>query len=346
MISDWKLISIDFNATLKDALKVIDVSANRLVLVIDSNDKLLGTLSDGDIRRALINGQSLSSEIYLVMNRSPKVIYSNQIELDPVRIMNEHDLLVIPVVEKDYRLIGYYSHKEFIKKPKYDNWVFIMAGGFGKRLIPYTNDCPKPLLKVGKKPIIQTILESLIKHGFHKFYVSVHYKAEMVKEFLGDGSQWNVHIHYIEEVSPLGTGGALGLIPNVDNLPLLMMNGDLLTKVNFSDLLNFHTSEAADITMCVREYDFQVPYGVVETNGSKITSIIEKPVHSFYVNAGIYVINPKIVSTVSGDSYLDMPNLIQNVIISNGDVSCFPIHEYWLDIGNPDDYHKAQNVLF
>lgn len=342
---DWKQIAVAPTTSISDALQVIDNGALRLALVVDTCDVLLGTLSDGDIRRALIRGISMADHVSQAMNSKPRKMAVPGDDEDAYAIMGEYDLLVIPVVDGSGRVIGIYSHKEFLHSSHKNNWVFLMAGGYGKRLKPFTDQCPKPMLKVGGKPILQTILESYLAAGFHKFYISVHYMAEAITSYFGDGSRWNATIRYIEEKYPLGTAGALGLLPTIDNLPLLMMNGDLLTKVDFSHLLSFHEENNSDVTMCVREYDFKVPYGVVETEGRYVTKITEKPVHKFFVNAGIYVLNPDVVQAVNGGMYLDMPDLAENLVNQGRDVSVFPIHEYWLDIGRPDDFARAQEEM-
>ena len=218
-----------------------------------------------------------------------------------------------------------------------------MAGGFGTRLQPLTDHSPKPLLTVGNKPILETILDQFIEAGFHNFYISTHYKAEMLREHFGNGSEWNVTINYIHEDKPLGTAGALGLLPDdLPDMPILMMNGDLLTKVNFSELVQFHLENGGEATMCVREYDFQVPYGVITANDHKVASIIEKPTHKFFVNAGIYVLNSEIIKRIDANSYLDMPHMLQEYIDVGGQVNIFPVHEYWLDIGQMEQFEQAQ----
>jgi NDP-sugar pyrophosphorylase family protein len=199
------------------------------------------------------------------------------------------------------------------------------------------------MLKVGNKPILESILDRFIAAGFHNFYILTHYKADMVREHFGDGRDWNVTIKYIHEDVPLGTAGGLGLLPkNLPNLPILVMNGDLLTKVDFEELLDFHTHEEADATMCVREYDIQVPYGEVKSDGYHVISIEEKPVHKFFVNAGIYVLDQVLINKIECNSYLDMPNLLEFNIKNGGKVDMFPIHEYWLDIGRIEQFEKAQ----
>lgn len=288
----------------------------------------------------------LSSAVSNIMQYNPKVAPLESDNETLLNIMKQHDLLHVPLVNTDGVVIGLDTLQHLSEKPLYDNPIFLMAGGFGKRLHPLTLDTPKPLLKVGNKPILQTILESFIELGFHCFYISTYFKAEQVRDYFGNGDDWNVTINYVNEVEPLGTAGSLGLLPDdMPNMPLIMMNGDLLTKINFERLLQYHEESGGIATMCVREYDFQVPYGVVDANEHQIKKIVEKPIHKFFVNAGIYVISPKLYRSVMGDSYLDMPNLLQSQIDSGEKVNSFPVHEYWLDIGQMDDFEHAQSVI-
>ena len=260
--------------------------------------------------------------------------------------MKELDILQIPIIDDDGEIVGLETLQHLIEKKKYDNPVFLMAGGFGKRLEPLTNNIPKPLLTIGRKPILENILEQFIAAGFHCFYISTHFKSEMVQEYFGNGSDWNVTIEYVHEEIPLGTAGSLGLLPdNLPDLPILMMNGDLLTKIDFSKLLNFHLQSDGSATVCVREYDFQVPYGVIKAKDDRIISIEEKPVHRFFINAGVYVLDPKILHNIDGVSYLDMPKLLEDEIENSGQVNMFPVYEYWLDIGQKDQFKQAQQDL-
>jgi NDP-sugar pyrophosphorylase family protein len=218
-----------------------------------------------------------------------------------------------------------------------------MAGGFGTRLRPLTNNCPKPMLKVGDKPILEQILINFVEAGFYRFYISTHYMPEVISDHFGNGEKWGVNIQYVHEEVPLGTGGALGLLPHdeIDH-PMFMMNGDLLTSLNFHSFLEFHESHGSIATMCVREYEHQVPYGVITSEGIYIKSMIEKPVHRFFVNAGIYLLDPKMVRSVEPGTCIDMPTLLEQQIENDNSVTMFPIHEYWLDIGRMDDFQRAQ----
>jgi NDP-sugar pyrophosphorylase family protein len=221
-----------------------------------------------------------------------------------------------------------------------------MAGGFGTRLRPLTNNCPKPMLKVGDKPILEQILLNFVEAGFHRFYISTHYMPEVIRDYFGNGEKWGISIQYVHEEEPLGTGGALGLLPHDEiDQPLFMMNGDLLTSLNLHSFLEFHETHNGVATMCVREYEHQVPYGVITSEGTQIKSMVEKPVHRFFVNAGIYLLDPALVKSVVPGTRIDMPTLLEGQIDGGSAVNMFPIHEYWLDIGRMDDFHKAQTEM-
>ena len=207
-----------------------------------------------------------------------------------------------------------------------------------------TQDCPKPLLKIGDKPILELILERFIEAGFHRFYISTHFMPELIKAHFGDGSRWGVTIDYIYEEQPLGTAGSLGLLPHEDiDLPLLMMNGDLLTSLDFQNLLDFHQEQDAVATVCVREYEHRVPFGVMSFQGHRITGIVEKPVHRSFINAGIYLLSPEFIRSVPPNVRIDMPDLLMRHITQGHSVNMFPVHEYWLDIGRMDDFKQAQD---
>ncbi|SVE20562.1 uncharacterized protein METZ01_LOCUS473416, partial [marine metagenome] len=223
------------------------------------------------------------------------------------------------------------------------NLVLLMAGGFGRRLYPLTRDIPKPLLRVGNKPILESIIEQLAEAGFQRFFLAVHYKSEQVRTHFGDGSNWGVTIEYLEEGKPLGTAGALGLLNHdLVDAPLLMMNGDLLTRLSFNQLLEYHVAHGGVATMCVREYNFQIPYGVVQGDGVLVQGIVEKPVQKYFVNAGIYVLEPRLVKQCNIEQSKDMPDLLQANVEAGAQVNMFPIHEYWLDIGRMEEYERAQ----
>lgn len=342
-MKQWQNILIQPEMPLEEAIAVLDKGGLRIALIADSNRHLQGTLTDGDIRRALLKHVPLTAPVTDVMCKTPHAADSNWSKEKILSVMEDLELLQIPIVDSDNRIVGLETLHGLMERRTVENPVFLMAGGFGTRLKPLTNECPKPLLKVGDKPILELILESLAKAGFYRFFISTHYLPEMIRDHFGDGSQWGVNIEYVHEEEPLGTGGALGLLPKDQiDLPLIMMNGDLLTTVNYRGLLEFHVEHGSVATMCVREYEHQVPYGVVQSDGTYIKSMDEKPVQKCFINAGIYVVSPELVCSVTKGEHVDMPTLLENQITQNRKVSMFPVHEYWLDIGKMDDFKKAQ----
>jgi dTDP-glucose pyrophosphorylase len=343
-LNSLKKILIKPEDSLQHAIKVLNDGGTRITLVVDKSNKLLGTVTDGDIRRALINKFTMTSPIKLIMNKQPIFASKASSKKDILQLMTSQGIIHMPVLDNNGVIYDLETIEHLIKSQTFDNTVFLMAGGFGKRLHPLTEDTPKPLLKVGDRPIIETIIQQFIDHGFKNFFISTHYKSEQIKEFFKDGSQYGVNINYINEVEPLGTAGSLGLLPeDIPDLPIIVMNGDLLTKVNFQNLLDFHNNGKSDATMCIREYDVQVPFGVVEINKGEIKQIREKPVHKFFVNAGIYVVNKHLINKIHGNTYLDMPDFLETELREKGKgINAFPIHEYWIDIGRIDEYTKAK----
>lgn len=342
MSYDWKNILIKPEQPIRDALQLIDRESLRIALVVDDEMRLLGVVTDGDVRRGLLRNFGLESPVKYVMNRSPLTAELNTARKDLVKFMEEKQLLAIPLMIND-KVAGLETLQRAGQYSKYQNPVFLMAGGFGTRLRPLTDNCPKPLLKVGDKPILEIVLNRFIKAGFVNFYVSTHYMPEMIRDHFGDGSKWNVKISYVHEELPLGTGGALGLLPlDIPDLPLIMINGDVLTNVDFERVLEFHNKNEAAATMCVRDYEYQVPFGVINGDGNKIVSMVEKPVQRFFINAGIYVVSPEIRKSVEQNCRIDMPTLLEKFIETQEKIFMFPIHEYWLDIGRIEDYNRAQ----
>lgn len=342
-MKNWQDTLVQPTDSLEKAIEVLDSSAQRILLVTDKQQKLLGTLTDGDIRRALLKRLDLTTPVTSIMNSTPKTATADWSKARLLSFMEQHQLLQLPVVDDKLHLIGLETLHGLLQKPKQDNPVFLMAGGFGKRLHPLTKTCPKPLLKVGDKPILELILESFVNSGFHRFYISTHYMPEKIREHFGDGSRWGVSITYIHEDSPLGTAGALGLLPKGEiQQPLFMMNGDLLTTLNYLSLLAFHEEHGGSATLCVREYEYQIPYGVIESESHRALAIREKPVQSFNVNAGIYLLSPELVKRVPANQPLDMPDLLQQEISAGRGVNLYTLTDYWLDIGRMDDFNRAQ----
>ena len=339
-------IKLNINSTIKEALKIIDSGAMRIALVVDSNNKLLGTLSDGDIRRGLLKNLSLDDTIEDLYFKNPTIASINDSNERIIQKAISKQVYQIPVVDDEGIVVDIVNLATLLKTTNKRNRVILMAGGLGTRLRPLTEDTPKPMLKVGNKPILETIIKNFASHGFVNITISLNYKGDIIKDYFKDGSDFGVNIDYIEENSRLGTAGALSLLKDKPNEPFFVMNGDLLTDVNFSNLLDFHSFANANATMCVREYEYQIPYGVVETVDDKITSIIEKPVKKFFVNAGIYVLSPNIFEFIPSNEFFDMPTLFNILIEKERKILSFPIHEYWLDIGRIGDFEQAQSEYF
>lgn len=340
-MTDWKKILVSPQTSVNDVLKIIDSSAMQIALIVDENNRLLGTVTDGDIRRGILKGIALTESAAKIMNPHPTVSHSYERHDIILSVMRLKRLNHIPVIDDDGCVIQVETLQGLLTPKAKENIVVLMAGGLGTRLRPLTNDCPKPLLEVGGKPVLETILENFLEYGFKKFFLSVNYKADMIKEYFQDGARWGVEIRYLEEREPLGTAGALSLLPEKPNCPLLVMNGDLLTKVNFQQMLDFHELHQAQATMCVREYTYQVPFGVVKMNKHQLTGIEEKPLQRFFVNAGIYIVEPQALEFIPSGDFFDMPQLFQKIIAAGGGTTAFPIRQYWMDIGQMHDYEQA-----
>lgn len=338
---DWKRTLVQKNESIITTMGIIESSALQIALVVNETGQLLGTVTDGDIRKAILRGVSLGEKINFIMNENPVFSTINDSRETILLKMKQRRIHQIPILDQNHRVIGLETLDEIVKQNERDNWVFLLAGGLGTRLGSLTQDCPKPLLNVGTKPILETIIESFVECGYRNFYLSVNYKARMIRDYFQDGSNWGVNIHYVTETTRMGTAGSLSLLPQKPNKPMIVMNGDILTKINFIQLIDFHEKHKAKATICVRDYSVHVPYGVVQINDYKLTNIIEKPRQTYFVSAGIYVLNPDALDYIPQHQYLDMPDLLKKLIQVNADIMAYPIREYWLDIGSKKDYDKA-----
>ena len=342
--NDFGNILLTLSTPVVKAIEVIDNGGMQIAFVVTADHQLLGSVTDGDVRRGLLRGIGLAEPVERIMNPEPTTASLATSKHEILELMREKSLRHIPVVDLNGRLMGVETLESILIENEHKpNRVVLMAGGQGKRLFPLTKDCPKPLLKVGAKPILHTIVDGFVAQGFKNFFISVNYKADMVESYFGDGRQMGAQIEYLREEDHLGTAGSLSLLPTDGNEPVIVMNGDLLTKVNFSQLLHFHRLHEADATVCVREYDFQVPYGVVQVNGEVIQRIDEKPVQSFFVNAGIYVFNPGLIGALRKGAHIDMTDLINHLMREDRKVVAFPLREFWLDIGQADDFERAHH---
>ena len=338
----WDKVLIPPGASIHDAIEAIDRGSLQICLVVDTERRLLGTVTDGDIRRAILAGVDMGAPAEGIMYQTPHVGREGDARETLLARMAAEMIRQIPLLDAEGRVVGLAYIDDLLSPPKArENWVVLMAGGMGTRLRPLTESAPKPLLTVGDKPLLETILESFIEQNFKRFYMAVHYRADMIRDHFGDGGKWDAEIRYIEEKKRLGTAGALRLIPERPQAPMIVMNGDLLTRVNFQHLLDYHRQHGSKATMCVRAYDFRVPFGVVQIEDNRIKGIDEKPLHSFFVNAGIYVLEPEVIDRIPEGQLYDMTTLFENIIKSEDTTAVFPIHEYWLDVGRMDDLDQA-----
>jgi len=335
-------ICIKSNATIGESLRLIELGAVKIALVVDGQRRLLGTLSDGDIRRGLLANKKLSDSILDIYFRNPITSKCNCSREELMFLCNKYSIDQIPVIDEKDRVVDLYVLNELIRSINHKNKVVLMVGGLGKRLRPLTDDTPKPMLNVGGRPILQTIVERFVNCGFTNMTMCLGYKSDKIQDFFGDGGQFGAEIDYVVEDNRMGTAGALTLINKDLDKPFFVMNGDLLTNVNFENMLDFHEMQNAKATMCVREYDFEVPFGVVTTNNKTITSIEEKPKQSFFVNAGIYLLEPGCIDLIPKNNFYDMTSLFKNIISKGDNVVAFPLSEYWLDIGGKSEYEKAE----
>lgn len=341
-MKSWQKVLVPSSYSVRKVIEIIDAGAMQIAIVVDKNNKLMGTITDGDIRRGILRGLSLEESVEKIMNANPVVAKNNESSQVILQLMKHKGIHHIPVIDENGCVISIETLDEVVQPEMLDNPVVLMAGGLGSRLRPLTNDYPKPLLKVGSKPILEIILQNFIEFGFRNFYISVNYKAEMIEEYFGNGSALGVNINYLREDKRLGTAGAVSMLPANLAKPVIVMNGDLLTKVNFNHLLNFHNKHQANLTLCIRDYHLQVPYGVVTLNNHRLINIEEKPVHQFFVSAGVYVLEPSTINLIPKNTYFEMPDLLKKLIATKKEVAAFPIREYWLDVGKMEDFKRAE----
>lgn len=342
----WRTTLLPLGSTIQQAICSLESSCMQIVLAISGDNKLAGTLTDGDIRRAFLRGVKLDSTIDEAIQRNPLVAppeISRELVLQLMQINRIHQL---PVVDRDGHVVGLHVWDSIIAPQSMDNLMVIMAGGKGARLRPHTENCPKPMLEVGGKPMLEHIIERAKRDGFKNFIISLHYLGEMIEEYFGDGSQLGINVSYLRENKPLGTAGCLSLIERRLELPFIVTNGDVLTDIHYNEILDFHIRHAAQATMAVRQYEIQNQFGVVRTKGVEIEGFEEKPIYRSHVNAGIYVLNPDSLSNLERGQYSDMPSLFGRIKSNAGRTIVYPMHEPWLDVGRPVDLDLARNKFW
>ncbi len=338
----WCHAILSVDATLQQAIRNLDQVAIKIVLVVNESGKLEGTVSDGDIRRGLLKGLDLNSPITSVIHRNALVVPPDMGRDMVMQLMVANKIQQIPVVDENHHLVGLHLWDEITTPPMRSNLMVIMAGGKGTRLRPHTESCPKPLLPVAGKPMLEHIIERAKLEGFSHFVLAIHYLGHMVEDYFGNGEWLGVRIDYLREQSPLGTAGALGLLNPRPREPFVVTNGDVITDIRYGELLDFHVRHNAAATMAVRVHEWQHPFGVVQTQGVEITGFEEKPVARSHINAGVYALDPDALSELGADVHCDMPTLFERLQAKAKRTVAYPMHEPWLDVGRPDDYDAAK----
>jgi dTDP-glucose pyrophosphorylase len=339
----WRKSLLTAKATLHQAICCLDESSLQIVIVVAEDGRLLGTLTDGDIRRGLLRGLEMSSTVEGIIHHEPLVVPPQWGRDTVLQLMQANKVHQLPVVDDNRFVVGLHLWDELLVPSKRSNVMVIMAGGRGTRLGEHTQDCPKPLLPVGGKPMLGHIIERAKAEGFKHFVLAIHYLGHMIEDYFGDGSKLNVNIEYLRENTPLGTAGALGLLQVRPTEPFLVTNGDVLTDIRYAEMLDFHIRHSATATMAVRLHEWQHPFGVVKTNGVDIVGFDEKPVARSHINAGIYVLAPNVLDSIRANEHCDMPTLFGRVQGKLARTIVYPMHEPWLDVGRPADLEKARN---
>ncbi len=340
----WQKALLPVNATIKQAIHNLDESKVQIALVVSEDRVLLGTITDGDIRRSLLRGLDLDSPIETIIHRAPFVVPPQMSREMVLHLMQVNKIRQLPVVDADRRIVGLHLWDEITVPSARPNLVVIMAGGQGTRLRPHTENCPKPLLPVAGKPMLEHIIERAKAEGFSRFVLAIHYLGHMIEDYFGNGDRWQVRIDYLREEGPLGTAGALSLLNPRPEIPFTVSNGDVLTDIRYAEILDFHVRHGATATMAVRLHEWQHPFGVVTTKGVDIVGLEEKPISRTYVNAGIYAFDPSALGVLARAEPCDMPTLFERLQEQGKRTVAYPIHEPWLDVGRPDDLDHARST--
>ena len=351
MFTDLTLLCLPESSTIGEVLALMDQSKLGVALVVDSEGRLKGVITDGDMRRAILTHISLESSTEVILQSKEKSPFAHPITSaisddrgTYLELLQKHNILHLPILDDTKKVVGLVMLDDFLNGPRHPIHAVIMAGGKGTRLLPLTEGIPKPMLHVGSRPLLEIIIEQLRNIGVQRVNLTTHHNGDKIFKHFGDGKKFGVELNYVTENQPLGTAGGLSLLEPPDHT-MLVINGDILTQVDFKSMLDFHYLHKADITIGVKRYDVQVPFGVVECEGPLVREVSEKPALNLFVNAGIYLLEPMVYRYLQDGEVCHMTDLIQNLLRDEGKVISFPIHEYWLDIGRPEDYEQAQGYI-
>jgi dTDP-glucose pyrophosphorylase len=338
----WQRAILSPDATIQQAISNLDQVAVKIVLIVNEAGELEGTISDGDIRRGLLKGLGLGSPITNVIHRNALVVPPDMGREMIMQLMTANKIQQIPAVDEHRRVVGLHLWDQITTPPARANLMVIMAGGMGTRLRPYTENCPKPMLPVAGKPMLEHIIERAKLEGFSHFALAVHYLGHMIEEHFGNGERFGVRIDYVRETTPLGTAGALSLLQPRPDAAFVVTNGDVITDIRYGELLDFHLRHKAAATMAVRVHEWQHPFGVVQLQGVEIVGFEEKPVARSHINAGVYALDPSVLDALSADARCDMPTLFERLQAEVKRTVAYPMHEPWLDVGRPADLEQVR----
>ena len=345
MENHWLRAVLPLSTTIGEAIVNLDQVSLKIVIVIDERGVLVGTVSDGDIRRALFRGLTLQDLVSKILSRNPLVVPPEMSRDLVMQLMIANKIQQIPVVDSAHHVVGLHLWDELAAPASRSNLMVIMAGGLGTRLRPLTENCPKPMLPIAGKPMLEHIIERAKREGFGHFAIATHYLGGVIEDYFGNGERFGVRIDYLRENVPLGTAGALSLLNPIPVAPFIVTNGDVITDVPYGELLDFHVRSSAIATMAVRLHEWQHPFGVVETQGIEIIGFEEKPIARTHINAGIYALDPAALSNLSADLRCDMPTLFAKLKSQSKRIVAYPMHEPWLDVGRPDDLILANKNI-
>jgi len=330
------------NGTIRDAMRAVDLGANKIALAIDGDGRLAGVVTDGDLRRALLGGMSLDDPLAPILNEHFVALTPGQGRADVLELMQARRIDAIPIVDAERRPVGLHLLHAFLAATPLSNWAVIMAGGRGLRLRPLTDTTPKPMLRVAGRPILERIVLHLAGAGIQRIFLSIKYGGQVIEDHFGDGRAFGCSIEYLREDEPLGTAGALSLLPEPPSDPLLVLNGDLLTNVSVSGLLEFHSRGGYAATIGTRHYRHTIPFGCIEADGDQVVCLQEKPTVSRLVNTGIYVVEPSVQQRVPRGVEVTMPEVIDTVLAEGGRVGAFEVEGDWIDIGQREQLDLAR----
>ena len=329
---------------IRDALVQLDkLASDAILFVVDKENKLIGSLTDGDIRRGLIKGNTINDQIDTIIQSNPRFIRKGDSDIEKVIQFREKLFRIIPIIDNDDKVVNVINFREIKSYLPID--AVIMAGGKGQRLLPLTNFTPKPMLKVGEKPIIEHNLDRLALFGIDDFWISINYLGEQIETYLGNGSSKNVHISYVKEKKPLGTIGAISQIHNFKHEFVLITNSDLLTNLDYEHFFLEFLNQNADMAVVTIPYQVNIPYAVLETEEGKVLNFKEKPTYTYFSNGGIYLIRKSLFNNLPKDQFFNATDLIDVLIKQGKKVYSYPLMGYWLDIGNPSDFERAQHDI-